>query len=404
MQPAVIRGPVLSSSLGKQEKCFKTSSKKLDHAPTSKTEPSSPVLTKRHSRCEMLSIQELTNEPNGLCRRRLSSSPPPMIPFASWSRTRSTLMHSTSDDESSPPPTTATFKLPPILHRSRSLNALPMAGQFRRHSLHRSSLQSSQPLAKPSSLTTQPTSPTSSPSSTSSSPPPPSTSPQPQATEQPPYFRTTYYSSNALPDDPFPREGSPQATSPAPSEMLLSAAAAAQQQMAVPPPSAIGYHHPLYQAYPALPSGYLSQDDDDLDDWEIDPPTRKKKKLNLVTDTSTNMVTTITTTATKTTTITLDDEMRSRPYPCPKCPRRFNRRYNLNAHIRIHDPNRKKLFDCHICTQSFDRKHDRDRHVDAIHYQNKRRVHCELCEASFTRRDALTRHMHKIHNTRLAST
>ncbi|SAL99008.1 hypothetical protein [Absidia glauca] len=91
------------------------------------------------------------------------------------------------------------------------------------------------------------------------------------------------------------------------------------------------------------------------------------------------------------------EETENRPFACPLCQRRFNRRYNLNAHIRIHDPHRKKLFDCPVCTQSFDRKHDRDRHVDALHFENKRRALCQLCEASFTRRDALIRHMHKIH-------
>ncbi|ORZ06076.1 hypothetical protein BCR42DRAFT_427659 [Absidia repens] len=94
--------------------------------------------------------------------------------------------------------------------------------------------------------------------------------------------------------------------------------------------------------------------------------------------------------------------MDDRPFACPLCERRFNRRYNLNAHIRIHDPHRKKLFDCPVCTQSFDRKHDRDRHVDALHFENKRRALCHLCDASFTRRDALTRHMHKLH-TRTSS-
>lgn len=86
-----------------------------------------------------------------------------------------------------------------------------------------------------------------------------------------------------------------------------------------------------------------------------------------------------------------------RPYGCGLCDRRFNRRYNLNAHIRTHDPLRTRLFDCPSCNQSFDRKHDRDRHMDALHYARKRRYICELCDASFSRRDALARHGHKQH-------
>ncbi|CAO3589491.1 unnamed protein product [Absidia cylindrospora] len=86
-----------------------------------------------------------------------------------------------------------------------------------------------------------------------------------------------------------------------------------------------------------------------------------------------------------------------RPHACPLCDRRFNRRYNLTAHIRVHDPDRKKLFDCPSCNQSFDRKHDRDRHADALHFEHKHRCYCHLCDASFTRRDALTRHVHKLH-------
>ncbi|SAM05222.1 hypothetical protein [Absidia glauca] len=86
-----------------------------------------------------------------------------------------------------------------------------------------------------------------------------------------------------------------------------------------------------------------------------------------------------------------------RPYACALCDRRFNRRYNLNAHIRTHDPLRIRLFDCPSCNQSFDRKHDRDRHMDALHYARKRRYICQLCDASFSRRDALARHCHKQH-------
>ncbi|KAI8336694.1 hypothetical protein BC941DRAFT_427839 [Chlamydoabsidia padenii] len=93
------------------------------------------------------------------------------------------------------------------------------------------------------------------------------------------------------------------------------------------------------------------------------------------------------------------NNLEDRPHACTICDRRFNRRYNLNAHIRTHDPHRKKLFDCSSCHQSFDRKHDRDRHMDALHYARKHRYLCDLCNASFSRRDALARHMHKLHTS-----
>lgn len=112
------------------------------------------------------------------------------------------------------------------------------------------------------------------------------------------------------------------------------------------------------------------------------------------------------------------------PVACPKCPRRFNKIYQLLLHSRIHEKTSDKHqnITCTICEQSFTNYFDRTQHEKTSHYNSETgrwtchkcshdfaskmgvithlRLHegskpylCDHCSASFTRKYYLQRHM-----------
>lgn len=50
-------------------------------------------------------------------------------------------------------------------------------------------------------------------------------------------------------------------------------------------------------------------------------------------------------------------------FPCPICNKVFNRKGNMQAHVRTHDPNRERNFVCTVCDKAFVRPHDLARHA-----------------------------------------
>ena len=77
--------------------------------------------------------------------------------------------------------------------------------------------------------------------------------------------------------------------------------------------------------------------------------------------------------------------------PNPACSKVFNRKYNLNTHIKIHSSDRSRPYHCHYCTASFIRFNDLTRHSTS--HSKKKAFWCDGCGGGFTRRDALKRHM-----------
>jgi hypothetical protein len=80
-------------------------------------------------------------------------------------------------------------------------------------------------------------------------------------------------------------------------------------------------------------------------------------------------------------------------FACPKCDKRFSRKFNMQTHEATHDTNRVKPFACEHpgCASRFTRKHDLKRHVNGIHKGEK--VHlCTACKKPFSRKDAWKRH------------
>eukprot|EP00842_Homolaphlyctis_polyrhiza_P002404 jgi/Hompol1/3164/HPOL_006378-RA len=80
----------------------------------------------------------------------------------------------------------------------------------------------------------------------------------------------------------------------------------------------------------------------------------------------------------------------SKRFLCQQCPKTFNRRYNLQAHVRSHT--KLKPFVCPSCPESFVRKHDLHRHIASRH---EHRVFgpCRFCGKSYSREDTFKRHV-----------
>ncbi|KAI8062860.1 hypothetical protein BC940DRAFT_307926 [Gongronella butleri] len=76
-------------------------------------------------------------------------------------------------------------------------------------------------------------------------------------------------------------------------------------------------------------------------------------------------------------------------YPCPHCPKIFNRPYNLQSHLRTHSTDRP--YECNSCGRRFARQHDRNRH-QRLHWGFKPYA-CTQCKKAFARMDALNRHL-----------
>ena len=82
-------------------------------------------------------------------------------------------------------------------------------------------------------------------------------------------------------------------------------------------------------------------------------------------------------------------------WPCPfkMCEKRFTRKYNLRAHLAVHDEFRPRPFACQVCSKAFLRSFDLQRHANvhtkAVQYE------CPGCNKRYTRTDALQRHLRK---------
>jgi uncharacterized Zn-finger protein len=84
----------------------------------------------------------------------------------------------------------------------------------------------------------------------------------------------------------------------------------------------------------------------------------------------------------------------------PDCKKRFTRRVNLQAHIRVHS-NNDRTYICTECDRRFARIEDHRRHVKERHTGTSKQHVCgilgtpgpEGCGQSFTRAEALRRHL-----------
>ena len=79
-------------------------------------------------------------------------------------------------------------------------------------------------------------------------------------------------------------------------------------------------------------------------------------------------------------------------YVCNTCSRTFQRKYNFNKHIAIHNPDRIQTNVCqyHECKRSFGRRTDLERHVKQVHSKIYD-LFCKFCNTRFSRRDMLKR-------------
>ena len=80
-----------------------------------------------------------------------------------------------------------------------------------------------------------------------------------------------------------------------------------------------------------------------------------------------------------------------KPFACESCGKRFDRKENLNRHVRIHTGDRRYI--CNHCGKGYTdpsglKKHVLSKHSD-IHYP------CNVCNANFKSKDSLNRHLTK---------
>lgn len=80
-------------------------------------------------------------------------------------------------------------------------------------------------------------------------------------------------------------------------------------------------------------------------------------------------------------------------HKCEICGRLFQRSYNHNAHMDIHNPQRPKPNVCKTkgCGRKFVRRTDLIRHDQSVHLKVKNHK-CVACDAHFARKDTLRRH------------
>ncbi|KAI7890739.1 uncharacterized protein EV154DRAFT_390890, partial [Mucor mucedo] len=79
-------------------------------------------------------------------------------------------------------------------------------------------------------------------------------------------------------------------------------------------------------------------------------------------------------------------------YQCPICQWGFQKKYNLDTHIKTHDKNRVKGFSCTDCSMSFARKSHLARHTTTVHEKTKCHV-CLHCGNRYTRANNLRKHV-----------
>ncbi|KAI7890744.1 uncharacterized protein EV154DRAFT_409256, partial [Mucor mucedo] len=86
----------------------------------------------------------------------------------------------------------------------------------------------------------------------------------------------------------------------------------------------------------------------------------------------------------------------SNEYKCSICERVFQKKYNLDTHVKTHDKNRVKNFSCTDCDMLFDRKSHLNRHTKTVHQQRKEHI-CGHCGSQYTRSENLRKHVDKNH-------
>uniref|UniRef100_A0A3P8WNG3 Zinc finger protein 708-like n=1 Tax=Cynoglossus semilaevis TaxID=244447 RepID=A0A3P8WNG3_CYNSE len=87
-----------------------------------------------------------------------------------------------------------------------------------------------------------------------------------------------------------------------------------------------------------------------------------------------------------------------RPYACDFCNRRFRRRSHLKRHREVVHANGERApqsFVCHICGKDKKCRSQLDRHV--IIHTGERPFACDLCPARFNRRGNLQQHLRRMH-------
>ncbi|XP_046802766.1 zinc finger protein 271-like isoform X1 [Lucilia cuprina] len=82
-----------------------------------------------------------------------------------------------------------------------------------------------------------------------------------------------------------------------------------------------------------------------------------------------------------------------KPNICKYCLKSFDRRTDLNRHIRIHTDERP--YSCNVCDTSFKQVNHLKRHKESMHgiLFQPQKFNCKLCTKSFTEADILKRHM-----------
>ncbi|XP_037823192.1 zinc finger protein 271-like isoform X2 [Lucilia sericata] len=91
-----------------------------------------------------------------------------------------------------------------------------------------------------------------------------------------------------------------------------------------------------------------------------------------------------------------------KPNICKYCLKSFDRKTDLNRHIRIHTDERP--YSCNVCDTAFKQVNHLKRHRESMHsiLFQPQKFNCELCTKSFTEAEILKRHM-SIHENKLSS-